>query len=171
MREQDDPLARRYRELAREEPPAAVDAAILAASRRAVARRSFARRWAAPLSIAAVLVLAIGISLQVERHEPRLEAAAPASVASPPAAAPAPAQESAMLRAQVEAKAKGAPAAAANLDKRAAQAPDPVAQLERIARLRESGEGREADEALAQFRRDFPGYRIPDATWERVRPR
>jgi hypothetical protein len=36
MTDEDEKLTRRYRELAREEPPGAVDAAILAAAHRAV---------------------------------------------------------------------------------------------------------------------------------------
>ena len=44
-------------------------------------------------------------------------------------------------------------------------------ELERIARLREEGRNAEADKALEEFRRANPGYRIPDAMWERVRAR
>lgn len=44
-------------------------------------------------------------------------------------------------------------------------------ELERIARLRGEGRDSEADKALEEFRRDHPGYRIPEAMWERVRPR
>ena len=49
--------------------------------------------------------------------------------------------------------------------------PDPGRELERIAKLREAGQNAEADRALEQFKRDHPAFRIPDATWERVRPR
>lgn len=255
MSEHDDELARRYRALAREEPPAALDAAILAASRRALVRRPAPQRWAIPVSIAAVLVLALGITLQVRRDEPGIETSlptppappstspappsapatprispaptiqsattptspAPRSQAAPapqsparsklaapaarePAAPPAAATEAAApaLRgfAREEAVAQpGAPAetaarkdkegaplpeakraTAANLGKREAvtldaATPNAAAALERIARLRSEGRTREADDALAQFRRDFPGYRIPEATWDRVKPR
>src|ERR1700716_2502336 len=71
MTDPGDKLARRYRELAREEPPASLDAPILAASRRAVAAKpSGSRRWAVPVSIAAVLVLAFGVTLQMQREAP-----------------------------------------------------------------------------------------------------
>lgn len=83
MTDSDDTIARRYRELPREEPRAALDDAILAASRRAVARSSASRRWAAPVSIAAVLVLAFGITIEMERDEPGISAPPP-----PPAEAP-----------------------------------------------------------------------------------
>ena len=45
------------------------------------------------------------------------------------------------------------------------------AELERIAALRVQGRDAEADKALDEFRRTHPGYRIPDAMWERVKPR
>jgi hypothetical protein len=44
-------------------------------------------------------------------------------------------------------------------------------ELERIAKLREEGLSADADKALEVFRRDHPAYRIPDAMWERVKPR
>ena len=71
-----DPVERRYRELPREEPSAEVDAKVLAAARSAVAPRSFMRRWGAPLGAAAMVVLAVGVTLQVQREE-RKPAGAP----------------------------------------------------------------------------------------------
>jgi len=49
--------------------------------------------------------------------------------------------------------------------------PDPAAELERIARLRSEGRHEEADKALEAFVRKHPDYRIPDAVWNRVKPR
>src|SRR5258708_22897715 len=89
MTESDEKLLQRYRELAREEPARAVDEAILAASRRAVARPSLARRWAPPLSIAAVLVLAFGVTLEMQREQPGIEYREGARPAPPAAPAPA----------------------------------------------------------------------------------
>ena len=78
MTDSDDKLLHRYRALPREEPPRALDDAILAASRRAVsARPALSRRWAAPVSIAAVLVLAFGVTLEMQREEPGIEYQAP----------------------------------------------------------------------------------------------
>ena len=68
-RDGDDAVARRYRELRREVPSAALDVKVLAAARSAVAPPSFARRWAAPLSAAAVLILAAGVTLQLQHPE------------------------------------------------------------------------------------------------------
>jgi hypothetical protein len=51
------------------------------------------------------------------------------------------------------------------------RSPSPVDELEKIAKLRESGRDAEADRALDEFRKRFPDYRIDEATWERVKPR
>lgn len=274
MIEPGDNLVKHYRDLAREEPPAALDSAILAASRRAVGRPSLSRRWAMPVSIAAVLVLAFGVTLQMQREEPGVATSTPQykSVApAPPAAkepaltldraissapppvesAPAPNKALASRKratseappaplgkieseappeakrsdapaeafekraepkafadsvapataARAPAAAPAAPAAAAapapqssanpsdesrtfgTRDKResanALQAParapaalaEPERELERIARIRSEGRHDEADKALAEFRRKYPEYRIPEAMWERVKPR
>jgi len=54
----------------------------------------------------------------------------------------------------------------------AAPWPDtPEKKLERIEALRKAGRDKEADEAISRFRREHPDYRIPDATWERIRAR
>jgi hypothetical protein len=94
MSDGDDKLLRRYRELSRDEPPGAIDAAILAASRRAVAGRPWSKRLAAPVSIAAVLMLAVGVTLNMQREEPGIETAIseksiPAAPAAPAVQAPA----------------------------------------------------------------------------------
>lgn len=264
-----DPGAR-YRELAREEPPAHVDAAILAASRRAVGARPGAPRWFVPVSVAAVLVLGIGVALRMQVEQPGIETLSPRSEysmpetppdepatadardavtptqrapaaaavpaapepavralkaeagvarSSPPAplpaareAAPATAPPTAAVATATPAPLPVAPAApapppvapaapsiapatpAASASALRAPAPQatpeparaearesrtaiagkpvtPEAELQRIARLREQGRHDEADKALAEFRRRFPGHRIDDAAWERVRPR
>jgi len=85
MNESGDKLDAAYRGLAREEPRAAIDDAILAASRRALAKPSLSRRWAAPVSIAAVLVLAFGITLHMREESPGIES--PSLDASRPRAA------------------------------------------------------------------------------------
>ncbi|HET7730980.1 MAG TPA: hypothetical protein VFK48_13195 [Usitatibacter sp.] len=108
MSEPGDELSRHYRALPREEPPAGVDAAILAASRRAVApapRR--AARWAGPVSIAAVLVLGIGLTLRMQHERPGIETAAPASeysLPAPPAESPAQATAAPEAREPVQAQ-------------------------------------------------------------------
>ncbi len=72
-----------YRELPGDGPSPALDAAIQAAARRAAGSRPGAvRRWQIPVSIAAVLALAIGISLHVDREKPIVVDGTPVSSGS-----------------------------------------------------------------------------------------
>jgi len=76
MNEREDAkVSERYRALGSEEPNAALDAAILAAARRAVGARPGAarpglQRWALPVSVAAVVALSVTITLQMQRERP-----------------------------------------------------------------------------------------------------
>src|SRR4029079_15156893 len=93
MTDGDDKLTRRYRELPAQEPPAALDAAIRDAAHRAVAPRRGAQRWAVPVSLAAVLVLAAGITLRMQQEQPGIQTSVPLSDTLPRAkkeAAPPP---------------------------------------------------------------------------------
>ena len=270
-REFSEPVSRRYRELGAEEPPRALDEAILAASRRAA--RPWTQRWAVPLSLAAVLVLSVTVTLRIQHEQPGIEspATAPKEVASVP---PAPAQET-PLKLKAENKLKpviaqpereqreqqeklavkdeskpavriepkpfateprelGRAAAGASADalssrsdvlrgpaesgatgaitrqaeertsrdaEAAARAPQvgpvqalakraeparaaasappaakavaetPERELERIAELRRQEKHDEADKALAEFRKRYPDYKIPEAMLERVEKR
>lgn len=88
----DDRVTAAYRELPDEGPSPALDAALRAAARRAVGSRpGAARRWQVPVSIAAVLALAIGVSLQVDREKPMIVDGTPVSTgnAEYPVSAPA----------------------------------------------------------------------------------
>ena len=64
--ERDPQISQRYRELGTEEPPPALDRAILAAARRATSRH----RWYSSLAVAAVLIFAVAIVVQIERQPP-----------------------------------------------------------------------------------------------------
>lgn len=215
MTDQDDAISRRYRGMAREEPPATIDEAILAASRRAVGAGPRRNRWAVPVSLAAVLVLGLGVALRMRVVQPGIETSVPATtssaeypVAEPPVAVEpaAPAAPAAVAKdaakpppriaaparkaikpadlppeaVTAQAPAAAAPAAAAtpeafsdlNAQRRAPAPSDArVVELERIARLRAQNRHEEADKALEAFRKQHPQYRIPEALWERVRPR
>ena len=105
-------------------------------------------------------------------------AAPPATTASgavafaPPAASPSSAAASAAPAARA-----AVPAGEMRLKREAvaadAQAPidEATRELEAIAKLRAEGRYEEADKALAEFKRKRPDYRIPDAMWERIKPR
>src|SRR5690242_18857962 len=88
----DPELSRRYRELAQEEPGRDVDAASLAAARRAAETRpaplvapTARRRWYFPLAAAAVIVLAVAVTVQVERSQPDVDELAAPLPAAPQA--------------------------------------------------------------------------------------
>ncbi len=258
-------VSQAYRNLGAEEPPRALDEAIRAAARRPA--RGWTQRWALPLSLAAVVVLSVTITLRVQDEQPGIERPVPATKEAPQPPAPAPqakadAAKEALLRLKAEAEIKSAvraergatpfpgglqdqaaavgalsapaPAAGAapappapvplempslrreeahgpeagvaspvsrEADERAArdaeaaarapqlgavralakqaqsaaagktQAETPEQELERIARLRREGRHEEADKALAEFRKRFPDYRIPEPMLQRVERR
>lgn len=195
--ERDEKVSAGYRALGGEEPPRALDEAILAASRRSP------MRWRVPLSVAAVLVLAVGVTLRMLPQRPDAESVALAPqvmetlrpAAPPAAAAREQAKPAAGAKASSEVAAADAVAEsrarsniAAEPGSRAAEAPAPTAAggiaqapmrsevaaklakieltprawLARIAELRKEGRRREADESLAEFRKRYPDYRIPE---------
>lgn len=65
-------VSERYRTAAQDEPPARVDAVVLAAARREVEQPRQRRNWQMPASIAAVLVLCVSLVLLVRDNEPPL---------------------------------------------------------------------------------------------------
>ena len=93
----------KYRELPTEGPPRALDDAILAAAREA--QRSWTRRHAVPLGLAAVLVLSVTVTLRIQYEQPGIEVPAPSSVAKDPAPAEV-GQADARLKLKVEAEIK-----------------------------------------------------------------
>lgn len=129
----DDRVSAAYRELPGEGPSPSLDAAIQAAARRAVgARPSAARRWQKPLSIAAVLMLAVAVTLQVERRKPVVSDDVPASAGSAEYPVPQPAQESAASAAQPAEPARSAPSPqpAPEAKRRVPEAPAPASPPE-----------------------------------------
>jgi hypothetical protein len=152
MAEHEDPrVSAGYRALGEERPPQALDDAILAASRRAVgagprrAGTSRVRRWALPVSIAAVVVLTMSLVVRIQLERPDFDSPLPAPAAPIPAAPPAAeknaaprdakeeadalAKRNAQLLAEPKAKARAEPPAVAerersmSLERQGARAP------------------------------------------------
>lgn len=167
----DPKLSRLYREASSETPPAALDAAILAAARERIAkperrRRSSWLNWMAPASAIATLVLGVSIALLIEREQPAttpgkiLEQTAPGP-AAPPAVreTESPKAKAADSAAPAAATKKKSPATAAP-----ARAPAPAAQTPAPARAAEPRPP--AAEAFPAERRAGPaerGMAAPDA--------
>jgi hypothetical protein len=211
--EHDPGVSSRYRELGREEPPPELDAAILAASRRAaevhpapLVPPTGRRRWYFPVAAAAIIVLAAAVTFHMDRQQPEPDMPVAAVPAPEPAKAPvirrsgverkaskaeAPkrerraddarkpaaygfAPEPPAQTAQTERPAPApasSPAAADRAAKLMAQAESPERMLERIAELRRQGRHEEADQALKEFRKRYPDYKIPEAVLQKVEKR
>jgi predicted transcriptional regulator len=175
-----DKLGQRYRALGREEPPPELDARIMDAARRA-ARSRPGRSWILPASIAAVVVLSVGVALQVQREhaEQAGQLGAPAEAGkavtpAEPAKPAAPAAGNVMQAPALERKLQELPARpaarAGSLSPQQIEA-SPERWLRRIAQLRRDGRDDEADRELAEFRRRFPDYRIPQSLRDKVERR
>lgn len=179
MTENDPKLSRLYREASSEAPPAALDAAILAAARERIAKperrkRSSWLNWMAPASAIATLVLGVSIALLIEREQPAttpgttpgkiLEQTAPGP-AAPPAAreTESPKAKAADSTAPAAAMKKEAPAtpAPARAPAPAAQAPAPIAPAQAPPRAAEPRPP--AAEAFPAERRAERGMAAPEA--------
>ena len=85
-------LSQRYRDEASDKPSQAIDSAILTASRRAPAPiaaiqpQSWFRRWRVPLSVGAVMLLGVGVTLRTVMQEATLSAPPPMTLPEPESA-------------------------------------------------------------------------------------
>ena len=82
-----------------------------------------------------------------------------------------PLEERAARDAGAAARAPQAAPAPARMQAQKLAADTPARELERIAELRTQGRHDEADKALAEFRKRYPEYKIPEAMRERVERR
>lgn len=156
----DSALARAYRETGREEPPAHLDAAILAQARAAAApRRGGKPRWLMPLSLVATVVLSIGVVLLMSKQGVAPEPtevplpAAPAVKEKPPIATP----KAAPTVAPKEAP-RFEPRVFTPKEMPAVKAPEQW--LAEIEALRKAGMHAEADAELEKFRQRYPDYSL-----------
>ena len=197
-------ISQRYRELPREEPPPHLDDAILAAARRATASRpaplvapTGRRRWYFPVAAAAIIVLAVAVTVHVERQERDFEVAeygakdAPAASEPQVASSPERSEDRLARRERMEQPAEqpaAPPAAAAVRESARADAAlrseriveqkvaglaaaSPEQWLQGIADLKRQGRNEEAERQLAEFRKRYPDYRIPEAIVEKFEKR
>ena len=104
---QDEQISQAYQSLNKEATPSALDEQILAAARREVSARpqqvSFARRWAVPVSVAAVIVLSVSLFTMHQAPLQVSPTSAPAPASIEPMAVP-PMEEQAVRSDSVETK-------------------------------------------------------------------
>jgi hypothetical protein len=110
-----------YRGLPADAPPPEFDAAILSAARQEVAVRP-KRSWAVPVSLAAVIVLSVAVTLRVEEERPGLEPVPLAKAPTAPLAAAPPAQAQVAVPSAPQAK-SAADVVALNPESRRERAP------------------------------------------------
>lgn len=149
----DPKVSQRYREMGSEEPTRELDQSILAAGRNAatpphapLVTPAGRHRWYFSLAAAAVVVLAVAVTVHVDRDRPDPEAVV---------------TEPALQGRREAAPTEGADSAIRG--RMAEQAEEPERWLEHIAQLRKEGRHEEADKALAEFRRRYPDYRVPES--------
>lgn len=163
----DSPLTRAYGGIGREEPPAALDARILAEARAAVGpARGGKPRWLMPLALAATVVLSVGVVMFMARQgagplPPEALPVPETKTATPPAA-----EKTLVVTPKATVTPKEAPVAAPRekprFEAREVTIPPkvktPEQWLAEIEALRRAGKHAEAEAELAEFRRRYPQY-------------
>ena len=166
------PLHRRLSDIDGAEPSMELDRLVLNRAREAIDTPSEplfrTSRWALPIGLAAAILIAFTVVLNIEHHEAKV-----ASSASPAAeAAQAPAPMMAANRAVVTQDAPAAGVAPASPQAQAPASPSPSppaaaaadphsspdAWLREINRLRAAGQTADADRELAAFREAYPSH-------------
>ncbi len=171
----DSPLSRVYRETGREEPPAHLDAAILAQAKAAVGTHRRKPRWFMPLSLAATVVLSVGVVLLMSREgvtpvPMETPSPTPDVPVSKPAAPMVPAviEKAPVVTPKTTVVPKETPVVMPKetprfeprvfTPKEMPAAKTPEQWLVEIEALRKAGKHAEADAELAKFRQRYPDY-------------
>ncbi|KAA6170478.1 hypothetical protein [Pseudomonas marginalis] len=178
----DEGLIQHFRQHSASEPPASLDAFILAAARReapAPAPSLWQRwlqacqrpRWQMAFATVAGVALLIGVVMRSPVPDINLPETAQYAAAPPPQALSAPAAPAPMARLAMAPQADSAPIQAemamadepvARMSKQMAVKPQSLEQgLEEIVRLRQAGENRAADEKLLALYKRFPDENLP----------
>lgn len=180
----DEGLIQHFRQHSASEPPASLDAFILAAARREAptpAPSLWQRwlqacqrpRWQMAFATVAGVALLIGVVLRSPVPDLNLPETAQYAAAPPPQALSAPAAPAPMARLAMAPQADSAPIQAqaemamadepvATMSKQMAVKPQSLEQgLEEIVRLRQAGESRAADEKLLALYKRFPQEDLP----------
>ncbi|MEE8215370.1 MAG: hypothetical protein V3S77_01290, partial [Acidiferrobacterales bacterium] len=176
----DSELSRAYKEAAGEKPPAALDAAILEEARRAVdhggrvTRGPFARTWLVPASLAAVLLLTVGLVTFVSRESGE----APSPAGAPRRALEADRLQSQQPRSKLEALSPAAPGdERTSLKRKRAGPPAPLAEEPALMKQQKVPAEKKAAPAPppAKMRTDAPASvtpaMVPAESTERMRAR
>ena len=180
----DEGLIQHFRQHSASEPPASLDAFILAAARREAptpAPSLWQRwlqacqrpRWQMAFATVAGVALLIGVVLRSPVPDLNLPEASQYAAAPPPQALSAPAAPAPMARMAMAPQADSTPVQAemasamadepvAKMSKQMAAKPQSLEQgLEEIVRLRQAGQSRAADEKLLALHRRFPEENLP----------
>jgi len=193
MKQDEDKIRELYRQSASEQPPAHVDEAILAASRKAVSAKApspllrsvapFSGRWQLPVSLAAVVMVAVLLVPLLQQESRDAEAPVPSAVVPPDAAVSAP---PALMRQMVTEPKKhkallekdsvpareesekpeavlAEDALSVGRARRAAVAEAPDQWLKRIVALIEKQNEQEPVAELREFVLQYPEYPLPPA--------
>jgi hypothetical protein len=156
------PMHRRLSDSDSAEPSVELDRLVLNRAREAIKTPSQplfrTSRWALPIGLAAAILVAFTVVLNIEHHEAKVASnASPAAEAAPQAPAPMMASNRAVVTQDAPAP-QPAPASAPPAAAAADPHSSPDTWLGEINRLRAAGQTADADRELAAFREAYPKH-------------
>ena len=194
MKQDDDRIKDLYRQSATEQPPAHLDEAILAASRKAVSAKPrsatpFSGRWQLPVSMAAVLIVTVLLVPLLQEEPPDLvtpesstvmpydaDLSAPSAILPQAQEIAEPKKQKARSRLEIQPAREEAEQEQAVLLRGMAGVADvtavPEQCLKRIEALVDAGDETAAFAELQEFKRRYPAYQLPpglEALWKKDR--